>query len=562
MAKIKLLIPIVLLLSILLFHISNGLTSLIIFSTIIVTLLLTTLLLVNANSNYIKHIIIINVATTMAFLSYSLVPYSVADRYPDANYILQLVKLFFAERRIMLGTGTNAAFDYSFYPLFETWIIVLLYYSNINPVYIMRTYPIFSIFYYFITWVSIYKFISRQIHSEVVFVSLLSFHFSTFLIRPLHAAYAYMLFSLLFLIFVIGISRGYNFNFLIMSTLVITGIVISHNTTSLILIAIFIVFFLVYIGLDRFLRFTSFISRTIMRKVLLILFLMLIVFLLYNLYVSTHFFSKGTLGGLVSYLSYVLRGDVLPFDAIFGFRKPIDIELFAPSISGWIIDRSRIFLGYFGLALYFIVYLFVAIHILFYKHLFNFTSVSSLLFILSLSIILLLIVTTFTWPAFYISDYYWRFYSYFFFFSSPFVVLYIYKLRKRIAIVLFFVILLNTFLWKPSLAFGIDTPFELSDPRIGIKESVVLASYLVERYDGSLIVGTRYAFNIIGPLSVKTTITIYSDKDLGMLNIKGVKDYLCVFSSIETKMLRISTNVNEGNLLYQSGKFFVLSEQK
>ncbi len=557
MAKIKLLIPIVLLLSILLFHINNGLISLIVFPTIIITLLLTILLLVNANSNFIKYVIIINVATTMAFLSYSLVPYSVADRYPDANYILQLVKLFSAEKRIMLGTGTNAAFDYSFYPLFETWLIILSYYNNIDPVYIMRTYPIFSIFYCFITWVSIYKFISRQIYSEAVFVSLLSFHFSTFLIRPLHPAYAYMLFSLLFLIFVVGMSKGYNFNFLIMSTLVIAGIVVSHNTTSLILIAIFIVFFLVYVALDRFLRFTPFINRTVMRKVLLALLLILIVFLLYNLYVSTHFFSKGTLGSLISYLSYVLRGDVLPFDVIFGVRKPIDIELLAPSFLGWIIDRGRIFLGYFGLALYFIVFLFVAIHILFYKYLHNFSSVSSLLFILSLSIILLLIVTTFTWPAFYISDYYWRFYSYFFFFSSPFVILYIYKLRKRIAIVLFFMILLNTFLWKPSLAFGIDTPLELSDPRVGIKESVVLASYLAERYDGSLIEGTRYAFNIIGPLSVKTTITVYSDKDLGMLNIKGVKDYLYVFSSIETKILQISINVNERNLLYNSGNFFV-----
>jgi hypothetical protein len=341
-----------------------------------------------------------------------------------------------------------------------------------------------------------------------------------------------------------------------MSTFVITGIIMSHNTTGLVLIVTLLLFFLVYIGLDRLLGFTFFIDSQTMRKVLLIFFMILIIFLLYNLYVSTYFFSKGTLGGFISYISYILRGDILPLDVIFSFRRPVSIESLAPSFLGWVIDRGRIILGYIGLAIYFIVFLFVVVHI-FYKHSFNFNSVSSLFFILSLSIILLLIVSTLTWPAFYISDYYWRYYSYFFFFSSPIVVMYIYKLRKRIAIFLFFVILLNTLLWKPSLAFGVDTPFELSDPRIGIKESVVLVSYLSERYDGSVIVGTRYAFNVIGPLSGKTTITIYSDKDLEMPNIKGARTYLFVFSSIETKMLRISTNVNEGNLLYQSGKFFV-----
>ncbi|MFZ8788848.1 MAG: hypothetical protein ACO2OZ_04175 [Acidilobaceae archaeon] len=122
---------------------------------------------------------------------------------------------------------------------------------------------------------------------------------------------------------------------------------------------------------------------------------------------------------------------------------------------------------------------------------------------------------------------------------------------------MFFVILLNTFLWKPPHAFGVDTPFDLSDPRIGIKESVVLASYLAERYDGNVIVGTRYAFNIIGSLSGKTTITIFSDKDLEMPYIKGVRTYLFVFSNIEKKLLRISTNVNERYLLYNSGEFYV-----
>ena len=556
MTEIKLLIPIMLLLSILLFHINNGLTSLIVFPTIIITLLLTILVLFNSHSNHIKYIVITNVATTIAILSYSLVPYSVADRYTDANYVFQLVKSFSAEKRVMLGVGTNQAYDYSFYPLFEIWLIVLSYYNSVDPVYIMRIYPIFSIFYYFMTLVSIYKFINRQIFSEATLVSLLSFNFSIFFIRPLHPAYANMLFALLFLIFLIGISRGHNFNFLIMSILVIIGIVMGHNTTGLILIVTLTLFFLVYIGLDKLLGFTTFISYMSIRKVLVILLLILITFVLYNLYVSIYFFGKGTLGGLISYLSYIIRGDVLPLDVIFTFRKPIHIDLLVPSFSGWIIDRSRLYLGFFGLALYLIVFLSVTICILFNKCSLNFTSVSSVFFILSLSIILFLIVTTFTWPAFYISDYYWRFYSYFFFFSSPFVVWYIYKSRKRIAIVLFFMILLNTFLSKPSLALGIDTPFELSDPRIGIKESVALASYL-ERYDGSVIVGTRYVYNIIGPLSMKATITVYSDKDLEMLTIKGVKSYLFVLSSIETKMLRISTNVNERNLLYKSGDFFV-----
>jgi hypothetical protein len=176
---------------------------------------------------------------------------------------------------------------------------------------------------------------------------------------------------------------------------------------------------------------------------------------------------------------------------------------------------------------------------------------------LSLSAILLLLFTTFTWPAFHGWDYYWRFYSYFFFFSSPFVIWYIFKLRKIIATVLFFVILLNVLLWKPSLAFGIDTPFELADPRIGIKESVVLASYLAERYDGRVIVGTRHVFETIGPLSGKTAITIYSDEDLEKPYIKTIKTYLFIFSSTETKMLPISINVNERDLLYKSGEFFI-----
>jgi hypothetical protein len=119
------------------------------------------------------------------------------------------------------------------------------------------------------------------------------------------------------------------------------------------------------------------------------------------------------------------------------------------------------------------------------------------------------------------------------------------------------VILLNVFLWKPPLAFGIDTPFDLADPRIGIKESIVLASYLAERYDGSVIVGTRYVFEIIGPLSGKTAITLYSDEDLEKPYIKTGKTYLIVFSSIETKMLPISININERDVLYKSGEFFV-----
>jgi hypothetical protein len=558
MTEIKLLVPIVLLLSILLFHINNGLTSLIVFPTIIIILLLTILLSVNSHSNFIKYIVILNVAVTMAILSYSLVPYSVADRYTDANYVFQLVRLFSAERRVMPGVGTNQAYEYSFYPLFEIWLIILSYYNNVDPVYIMRIFPIFSIFYYFITWISIYKFINRQIYIEAAFLSLLSFHFSIFIIRPLHPSYVYMLFSVLILISLIGISRGYNFNSLIQS-MVIIGIVMGHNTTGFILIATLMSFFLIYTALYKFLRITFFLNSMIMRRVLLMLLLILVAFLLYNLYVSAYFFGKGTVRGVITYLSYVIEGDVLPFDVIFQFRRPlnINIDLVAPSFSGWIVDRGRIYLGFFGLALYLFVFLLVTIRILFNKYSLNFTSISSFFLMLSFSISLIIVIATFTWPAFYISDYYWRFYSYFFFFSSPFVVWYIYKLRKRIAMVLFFVILFNTFIGKPSLAFGIDTPFELSDPRIGIKESVVLASYLAERYDGSVIVGTRYAYNVIGPLSTKTTITIYSDKDLEMLSISRVNNYLFVFSSIETKMLRISTSVQEGNLLYKSGDFFV-----
>ncbi len=556
MTEIKLLVPIVLLLSILLFHINNGLTSLIVFPTIIITLLLTILLLVSSHSNFIKYIVILNVAITIAILSYSLIPYSVADRYTDANYVFQLVKLFSAEERVMSGVGTNQAYEYSFYPLFEIWLIILSYYNNVDPVYIMRTFPIFSIFYYFITWISIYKFVNRQIYIEAALVSLLSFHFSIFIIRPLHPSYAYMLFSLLILIFLINISRGYNFNFLIQS-MVIIEIVMSHNTTGLILIATLMLFFLVYTALYKFLRITFFINPMIMRRLLSMLLLIFVAFLLYNLYVSTYFFSKWTVRGVITYLDYIIKGDVLPLDVIFQFRRPINIDVVAPSFPGWIIDRGRIYLGFFGLALYLFVFLSVTICILFNKCSLNSTSTSSFFLILSFSISLIIVVTTFTWPAFYISDYYWRFYSYFFFFSSPFVVWYIYKLRKRIAIVLLFVILFNTFIGKPSLTFGIDTPFELSDPRIGIKESIALASYLAERYDGSVIVGTRYAYNVIGPLSIKTTITIYSDKDLEMLSISGVNNYLFVFSSIETKMLRISTNVQEGNLLYKSGDFFV-----
>ncbi len=557
MTRNKLLIFIVPLLSILLCHISNGLTSLIVFPAIITTLLLTTLLLVYLNSNYIKCFLIIIVSAVIALLSYSLVPYSVGDRYPDVNNILQLVRLFSTEERVILGAGTNTAFYYSFYPLFEILLVTLSHYSNVNTIYILRIYPIFAIFCNFIIWVSIYKFINRQNYGEATLLSLLSFHFSTVFIRPLHPGYAFMLFSLLLLLFVIGISRGYKSQFLVTSILVITAIVIAHNTTSIILMTILIFFYLVYIVLYRFLGFTSFITPLIMRKVFLIFFMTLITFLLYNIYLSTYFFHTATLHNFIHYLNFILRGDVLPLDIIFGFRKSIYIDLFAPSFLGWIIDRVRNYLGYIGLVVYLVVFLTVTIRILFHKQSFNFNSVFSLFFMLSLSTFLLLLFTTFTWPFFFNWDYYWRFYSYFFFFSSPFVVWYIFKLRKRIAIVLFFTILLNLLLWKPPLAFGIDTPFDLADPRIGIKESVVLASYLAERYDGSVIVGTRYVFEIIGPLSGKTAITIYSDEDLEELYIKTIKTNLFIFSSTETKMLPITINVSERDLLYKSGEFFV-----
>ena len=553
----KLLIFIVPLLSILLFHINNGLTSLIVFPAIIMTLLLTILLLVNLYTNYIKYLLIIIVSSVIALLSYSHVPYSVGDRYPDVNYILQLVGLFSTEKRVILGAGTNEAFVYSFYPLFEILLIILSHFSNINAIYTLRIYPIFAIFYNFIIWVSIYKFINNQKYSEATLLSLLSFHFSTVFIRPVHPGYAFMLFSLLLLIFVIGISRGHKTQFLVTSILVITAIVIGHNTTSIIFILISMLFYLVYIVLNKFLGITSLINPLIVRKVFLIFFMTLITFLLYNIYISIYFFRGNILYSFIYYLSLILKGDVLPFDVMFGFRKSIHINLFAPSLLGWIINRVGYYLGTIGLVLYLVIFLFVTIHILFYKRSFNSNCISSLFFMLSLSTILLLLFTTFTWPVFFNRDYYWRFYSYFFFFSSPFVVWYIFKLRKRIAIVLFFVILLNVFLSKPPLAFGIDAPFDLADPRIGIKESVVLASYLAERYDGNVIAGTHYVFEIIGPLSGKTAITINSDKDLEKPYIKTMKTYLFIFSSIETKMLSISINVNERDLLYKSGDFFV-----
>jgi len=58
-------------------------------------------------------------------------------------------------------------------------------------------------------------------------------------------------------------------------------------------------------------------------------------------------------------------------------------------------------------------------------------------------------------------------------------------------------------LWMPNPSLGIDMPYELSDPRADMYQAIALSMFLRENYYNTYIIGTRYVFNVIGPLSDK-----------------------------------------------------------
>lgn len=118
---------------VLLYHIFYGLPALIVtpiyFLFIFIFVLISTTIYGQIR---IKYVYLILGLWLLALLNYVLIPSDVVDKMPDANYIEQLIKIYTEHNRILTGVGTNEAFDYSYYPLLETFVIVLSRASGIS----------------------------------------------------------------------------------------------------------------------------------------------------------------------------------------------------------------------------------------------------------------------------------------------------------------------------------------------------------------------------------------------------------------------------------------------
>jgi hypothetical protein len=171
--------------AVLIYHVFYGLPALVVFPAYLVFLLAMSFLGLHnrqrEGSEIIRLVCLILGLIIVAWMSYALTPFQVPDRLPDANYIDQLVRIYGEQERVVSGVGTNEAYDYSFYPFFEAFVLLFSKISAIPHELVLRFFSILSVTFFFIVWLSIYRRLLGHADALVASViALTSFHFSTF----------------------------------------------------------------------------------------------------------------------------------------------------------------------------------------------------------------------------------------------------------------------------------------------------------------------------------------------------------------------------------------------
>jgi len=561
----------------LIYHTIIGLTSLIVFPSYILFLLLIALLICKDELRTVDKVLLILGICVLASLSYALVPFNVADRFPDANYIDQLIRNYKALGKVMTGIGTNQAYDYSYYPFEEVFVVILSEISGTAHTSILRLFPFFNTILLIVVWLSIYKNFLEQKEAYVALtMALTSFYLLVFFIRPLHPSFGLIFASLLFLIWTVRSTRTssiYNINTLI-DVIFITAIALSHNTTALFLSLLFILSLSLLTVLSMFpiikyrnlvLKFS--IDANIKRRVMLYyVIVMLMIYLTWNMYVAWNFFKLNIITAVIKYMYMVLSHEVIPFEILFGFGKGIKINIisFSELATQLAIMKTRI--GYASLAVYLLLSGIIVLRYMLGKvpllHNKKVKDIADLFVLLSLSSATVILFGLLTWSYTFIRDYYWRFYSYYFLFSSPITTIVLMKsklLKHNIRSIIIFIILLNSILWMPNPSLGIDMPYELSDPRSGIQQAIALSRFIHDKYHEGYIVGTRYVFNVIGPLSEKHIVSvIYSVNDFCTF-ANNRKRTPIILSTIEALIVGIQYHdIIKYNILFNSYQFLML----
>jgi len=346
----------------------------------------------------------------------------------------------------------------------------------------------------------------------------------------------------------------------------------SHNTTGL-LISLLLLITLLIISLSKILSHKFRILYKISdlaqklagerRKIFYITTGLLAIYLTYNLYVATIFFEKSILNAVVTYLNIILSRETIPLEIVLGFGKGVKINIIGSSELAIHIYIMKYRMGYISLLLYLLL---SGIFIL--KRLLGISSqdrdnkggnIHYIFDLLALSSAIIILFGLLTWPQTFVRDYYWRFYTFYFLFSAP---TFIHALSRSsikyiIKIIFIYTILLNSLLWMPNPSLGIDMPYELSDPRADMYQAIALSMFLRENYYNTYIIGTRYVFNVIGPLSDKwVTSVIYSEDSF--LNIR-VKDVPIAMSTIENTLIGLSDQyIYKNSIIYMSDQFLML----
>jgi len=486
---------------ILMYHIYYGLPSIVVFPAYLGLLLLLSFI-VNNQQNHLNNekikiyadpiltSIIIGLST-LVLLSYALTPFYIADQFSDASYIDQLLRIYAEHGRIFSGAGTNEAYYYSFYPFFESLGLALCEISGIPSTVMLRAFPIVYILLLIIIWASVYKALLGRAGSYLaVLIALSSFHLIVVFIRPLHPSFALIFASLVFMIWSIELRSKSTFSNMIIVFLCVLAIVLGHNTTALLLtILLIIVIIMSVLGKLLPLKITFSISYG---KFIYFIVLLIIVYFAYNTYVATFFFETGTLQALVSYISIALSRESLLPTVIYGIKTNV--------VGGnWLtikIYEAKKHVGYVSL----LVYLLVSGIVLLRCDIGHSKTTRRdkrngiyVTFIsLSLASALIILLGLLTWSQTYARDYYWRFYSYYFLFSSPVLVNYLlgsHFFKGKTKSILIFVLVLNSILWLPNVSLGTDMPYEFSDPRAGALQAIHLSTYLHERYEQHYIFG-------------------------------------------------------------------------
>jgi hypothetical protein len=554
---------------ILIYHIYFGLSSIVVFPAYLGLLLLLSFIVNNQQIYFNNGKTRIHVDTTLtcmiiglsilALLSYALTPLYIADHLPDANYIDQLLKIYAEHGKIFNGAGTNEAYYYSFYPFFESLGLAFCEISAIPSTVMLRVFPIINILLLIITWVSIYKtLLGRAGAYLAILIALTSFHLIVVFIRPLHPSFALIFTSIVFMIWGIELrSKSVYLSNMIIIFLCVLAIVLSHNTTALLLaILLIIVIIMSVLGRLLSLKITFPISHG---KFTYFIVLLIIVYFAYNTYVATFFFETGTLRALINYIDIALsREDFFP-SVVYGIK----INIVGGNELTINIYEAKKYIGYVSLLVYLLASAIVLLR--------RFVSypkttrkderngIYGTFISLSLASALIILVGLLTWSQTYARDYYWRFYSYYFLFSSPVLVNYLlgsHFFKKKIKSILIFMLILNSILWLPNISLGTDMPYEFSDPRAGALQAIHLSTYLHERYEQYYISGSNYIFNVIGPLSNKIVHSLVSS-DAGFFT--APKDMPIVISNIEASMINLNEHYKyEGILIYDSGLFSVI----